>query len=78
MTPDRWPDGAGVVVALSFDVDNGLPLVLDLLDRHDVPARVYIPAVSATLHTLRGSKRSSDGANARPACMAESTRGPRP
>ena len=74
LTPESWPDGARVAVALTFDVDNetlalargntapvalsagefgavtGLPRVLDLLDRHDVPASFYIPAVSAILH----------------------------
>ena len=33
-----------------FGAMSGLPRVLDLLDRHDVSASFYIPAVSAMLH----------------------------
>jgi peptidoglycan/xylan/chitin deacetylase (PgdA/CDA1 family) len=74
LTPARWPDGAQVAVALSFDVDQettslrdgrtspallaqgeygsraGVPRILKLLERYDIPASFYIPAVSALLH----------------------------
>jgi len=74
LKPGSWPNGARVVVSLSFDVDNAsaalsrgdlgseilsrgeygavdaLPRVLRLLDRHDLPASFFIPAVSAALH----------------------------
>lgn len=74
LTPPAWPDGARVVVGLSFDLDNetgslrdgrqspsllsqgeygsraGLPRVLALLDRHQIPASFFIPAVSALLY----------------------------
>jgi peptidoglycan/xylan/chitin deacetylase (PgdA/CDA1 family) len=72
LTPQAWPDGARVAVALSFDIDNellsratplpvplsqgeygalaGLPRILAMLDRHQVPATFYIPAGSAMLH----------------------------
>lgn len=75
LTPDTWPNGAKVAVALSFDVDTelvwladdgeespstmsrgeygarvGLPRVLALLRRHDIPASFFIPAMSMELH----------------------------
>jgi peptidoglycan/xylan/chitin deacetylase (PgdA/CDA1 family) len=74
LKPSAWPDGAGVAVALSFDVDNatsnlavgdlgseslsrgeygavdGLPRILRLLRKYNLPASFYIPAVSALLH----------------------------
>jgi peptidoglycan/xylan/chitin deacetylase (PgdA/CDA1 family) len=75
LTPESWPNGARVAVALSFDVDTelvwladrdeespstmsrgeygarvGLPRVLGLLRRHDVPASFFIPAMSMELH----------------------------
>src|SRR3954454_17749839 len=74
LKPKRWPNGARVAVALSFDVDNatvplsrgnlgsevisrgqygavdGLPRILRLLDRQNVPASFFIPAVSASLN----------------------------
>jgi peptidoglycan/xylan/chitin deacetylase (PgdA/CDA1 family) len=72
--PPKWPNGARVAVALSFDVDNatvplsrgqlgsedlsrgmygaidGLPRILKLLERQNVPASFFIPAVSALLN----------------------------
>ncbi|UCE42510.1 MAG: polysaccharide deacetylase [Candidatus Aminicenantes bacterium] len=74
LTPESWPDGARVAVALSFDFDaetNALrdlnlspgtfsqgeyaarvavPRILDLLDKYDIPASFFVPAVSALLH----------------------------
>jgi peptidoglycan/xylan/chitin deacetylase (PgdA/CDA1 family) len=74
LKPKKWPNGARVAVALSFDVDNatvplsrgdlgsevisrgqygaidGLPRILRLLDKHNVPASFFIPAVSAALN----------------------------
>jgi peptidoglycan/xylan/chitin deacetylase (PgdA/CDA1 family) len=74
LKPQSWPGGAGVAVALSFDVDNatatlstgvldyevisrgeygavdGLPRILRLLEKHQIPASFFIPAVSALLH----------------------------
>ena len=70
LQPKRWPSGARVAVALSFDVDNetvnlrfgqptvgelsqgqygarvGLPRILQLLDRHRIPASFFVPAMS--------------------------------
>jgi len=74
LKPKKWPNGARVAVALSFDVDNatvplargdlgsevisrgqygavdGLPRILRLLDKQNVPASFFIPAVSAALN----------------------------
>ena len=74
LTPARWPGGARVAVALSFDLDNestalrdgetspallaqgeygsrsGLPRVLALLERHELHATFFVPAVVARLH----------------------------
>ena len=75
LTPESWPNGAKVAVALSFDVDTelvwladegeespstmsrgeygarvGLPRVLALLRKHDIPASFFIPAMSMELH----------------------------
>jgi peptidoglycan/xylan/chitin deacetylase (PgdA/CDA1 family) len=74
LTPESWPGGARVAVALSFDFDaetNALrdlnlspgtfsqgeyaarvavPRILDLLDKYDIPASFFVPAVSALLH----------------------------
>src|SRR3954465_5290647 len=36
--------------AADFGAETGLPRILDLLDRHQVPASFFIPAVSAMLH----------------------------
>ncbi len=36
--------------AADFGAEIGLPRILDLLDRHQVPASFFIPAVSALLH----------------------------
>ncbi len=36
--------------AADFGAETGLPRILDLLDRHQVPASFFIPAVSALLH----------------------------
>jgi peptidoglycan/xylan/chitin deacetylase (PgdA/CDA1 family) len=36
--------------AADFGAQSGLPRILDLLDRHGVPATFFIPAVSALLH----------------------------
>ena len=75
LTPDSWPGGARVAVALSFDVDTelvwledvdeespstmsrgefgarvGLPRVLALLAKLDIPATFFVPAMSMELH----------------------------
>ncbi len=74
LTPDSWPGGNRVAVALSFDLDNeamflssgrtspalmaegaygsraGLPRVLDVLERYEIPASFFIPAVIARLN----------------------------
>src|SRR5215469_10393984 len=72
LVPKTWPNGARVVVCLSFDVDNeflqrenplpvplsvgeygattSLPRILNLLDRHQVPATFFIPAMGVMLH----------------------------
>jgi peptidoglycan/xylan/chitin deacetylase (PgdA/CDA1 family) len=74
LKPVKWPNGARVAVALSFDVDNatatlargtpgsepmsrgqygavdGMPRILRLLDKQNVPASFFIPAVSAALN----------------------------
>ena len=36
--------------AADFGAESGLPRILDLLDRHQIPASFFIPAVSALLH----------------------------
>src|SRR5258708_1549789 len=36
--------------AADFGAQSGLPRILDLLDRHKVPATFFIPAVSALIH----------------------------
>jgi len=74
LKPRKWPNGARVAVALSFDVDNatvplsrgqlgsedlsrgnygaidGLPRILRVLARQNVPASFFIPAVSIALN----------------------------
>ena len=74
LTPESWPGGTRVAVALSFDFDaetNALrdlnlspgtfsqgeyaarvavPRILNLLDKYDIPASFFVPAVSALLH----------------------------
>ena len=74
LTPESWPDGARVAVALSFDFDAetnalrdknispgifsqgeyaaraAIPRILSLLDKYDIPASFFVPAVSALLH----------------------------
>jgi peptidoglycan/xylan/chitin deacetylase (PgdA/CDA1 family) len=74
LKPKKWPNGAHVAVALSFDIDNasgtlargtpgsepmsrgqygaidGLPRILRVLDKQNVPASFFIPAVSAALN----------------------------
>ena len=74
LRPKKWPNGARVAVALSFDIDgstvalsrgtpgsepmttgqysafDGMPRILRLLDRQNVPASFFIPAVNAALH----------------------------
>ena len=74
LTPESWPGGARVAVALSFDFDaetNALrdlnlspgtfsqgeyaarvavPRILALLDKYDISASFFVPAVSALLH----------------------------
>jgi hypothetical protein len=44
LRPARWPDGARVCAALSFDSDH------DLLRRHDIRATFFVPGVVARLH----------------------------
>src|ERR1051326_131386 len=36
--------------AADFGAQEGLPRILELLDRHNVPATFFIPAVSALIH----------------------------
>jgi peptidoglycan/xylan/chitin deacetylase (PgdA/CDA1 family) len=74
LKPKKWPNGARVAVALSFDIDNstptlargipgsepmsrgqygavdGLPRILRVLDKENVPASFFVPAVSAALN----------------------------
>lgn len=74
LTPDAWPGGARVAVALSFDFDAetnalrdmnispglfsqgeyaarvAIPRILSLLDRYDIAATFFVPAVSGLLH----------------------------
>lgn len=74
LKPKKWPNGARVAVALSFDIDNasgtlargtpgsepmtrgqygavdGLPRILRVLDKQNVPASFFIPAVAAALN----------------------------
>ncbi len=74
LKPKKWPNGARVAVALSFDMDNasgtlargtpgsepmtrgqygaidGLPRILRVLDKENVPASFFIPAVAAALN----------------------------
>ena len=74
LTPESWPGGARVAVALSFDFDaetNALrdnnispgifsqgeyaarvavPRIVSLLDKYNIPATFFVPAVSALLH----------------------------
>ena len=74
LKPKKWPNGARVAVALSFDMDNasgtlargtpgsepmtrgqygavdGLPRILRVLDKQNVPASFFIPAVAAALN----------------------------
>jgi peptidoglycan/xylan/chitin deacetylase (PgdA/CDA1 family) len=74
LTPESWPGGARVAVALSFDFDAetnalrdlnlspgtfsqgeyaarvAIPRILDLMDKYDIPASFFVPAVSALLH----------------------------
>jgi peptidoglycan/xylan/chitin deacetylase (PgdA/CDA1 family) len=74
LTPESWPDGAKVAVALSFDFDAetnalrdnrispgifsqgeyaaraAMVRILLLLDKYNIPATFFVPAVSALLH----------------------------
>ena len=74
LKPKKWPNGARLAVALSFDIDNstptlargtpgsepmsrgqygavdGLPRILRVLDKENVPASFFVPAVSAALN----------------------------
>jgi len=74
LTPEIWPDGAKVAVALSFDFDAetnalrdnrispgifsqgeyaaraAMVRILFLLDKYNIPATFFVPAVSALLH----------------------------
>lgn len=85
LVPERWPGGARVAVALSFDSDHetipmrdgetspgrlaqgeygsrvGAVRVLDLLDRYQVPATFFMPAVSAALHPEEARSTVSRG-----------------
>jgi peptidoglycan/xylan/chitin deacetylase (PgdA/CDA1 family) len=90
LKPKKWPNGARVAVALSFDIDNstptlargipgsepmsrgqygavdGLPRILRVLDKENVPASFFIPAVSAALNpemipSIQSKKRHEIG-----------------
>jgi peptidoglycan/xylan/chitin deacetylase (PgdA/CDA1 family) len=74
LTPESWPNGARIAVALSFDFDaetnalrdnnispgvfsqgeyaarSAISRILNLLDKYDIPASFFVPAVSALLH----------------------------
>ena len=74
LTPQRWPNGAHVAVALSFDMDAetgflrsgyyspqplsrgqygprvGVPRILKLAEKYEIPISFFIPAVTAQLH----------------------------
>ncbi len=74
LTPETWPGGTRVAVALSFDFDSetnalrdldlspglfsqgeyaarvAVPRILALLDKYDIPASFFVPAVTALLH----------------------------
>lgn len=74
LTPESWPHGARVAVALSFDFDSetnalrdgedspgthsrgeysarvAVPRILALLERQQVPASFFVPAVTGILH----------------------------
>jgi peptidoglycan/xylan/chitin deacetylase (PgdA/CDA1 family) len=74
LTPQSWPEGAKVAVALSFDFDSetnalrdmdispgifsqgeyaaraSMPRILFLLERYQIPASFFVPAVTALLH----------------------------
>ena len=74
LTPETWPGGARVAVALSFDFDAetnalrdmnlspgtfsqgeyaarvAIPRILDLMEKYDIPASFFVPAVSALIH----------------------------
>ena len=74
LTPQSWPGGAKVAVALSFDFDSetnalrdknispgifsqgeyaaraSMPRILALLEKYNIPASFFIPAVTALLH----------------------------
>jgi peptidoglycan/xylan/chitin deacetylase (PgdA/CDA1 family) len=75
LTPESWPGGARVAVALSFDFDSetnalrdkdispgvfsqgeyaaraAVPRILALLDKYDISATFFVPAVTALLHS---------------------------
>ena len=46
----RGDTAPATLSAAEFGATAGLPRVLDLLDRHDLPASFFIPAMSAMLH----------------------------
>jgi peptidoglycan/xylan/chitin deacetylase (PgdA/CDA1 family) len=74
LTPEAWPNGARVAVALSFDFDAetnalrdmqlspglfsqgeysaraAIPRILNLLDKYNIPASFFVPAITAKLH----------------------------
>ncbi len=74
LTPETWPNGARVAVALSFDFDAetnalrdmqlspglfsqgeysarvAIPRILGLLDKYNIPASFFVPAITAKLH----------------------------
>jgi peptidoglycan/xylan/chitin deacetylase (PgdA/CDA1 family) len=74
LTPQNWPGGAKIAVALSFDFDAetnalrdmnispgifsqgeyaaraSMPRILSLLDKNEIPASFFVPAVTVLLH----------------------------
>src|ERR1044071_8164990 len=72
--PKSWKDGARCAFAISFDSDHdtselrdggksigGVPRILRLLKKYDVPATFYVPAVVALLYPDEQRQIIADG-----------------
>ncbi|MGZ0189286.1 MAG: polysaccharide deacetylase family protein [Alphaproteobacteria bacterium] len=47
----RWGDSSpGTLSANQYGARKGIPRILNLLKRHDIPASFYVPAVTALIH----------------------------